>query len=216
LIDTAGIRRRGKVEPGVEKYSVLRAIKALDRADVALLLLDATMGITAQDLHIAGMIEDEATGVVVLVNKWDAVEKDAHSMPEYVAHVRQKLDFLPYAPLLFISAQTGQRVGKILPLVLEVNEARHKRIPTSQLNRLVREATAQHPPPHKAGTRVKFYYTTQAETVPPTFIFFTNKPEVVHFSYQRYLENQIRAAEPFTGTPIRLRFRARSEDRFGK
>lgn len=216
LIDTAGIRRRGKIEPGVEKYSVLRAIKALDRADIALLLLDATMGITAQDLHIAGMVQDEAAGVIVLVNKWDAVEKDTHSMPEYVAHVRQKLDFLPYAPLLFISALTGQRVSNILPLTLEVNEARRKRIPTGELNRLIREATAQHPPPQKAGTRVKFYYTTQADTVPPTFIFFTNKPEAVHFSYQRYLENQIRAAEPFTGTPIRLRFRARSEDRFGK
>ncbi len=216
LVDTAGIRRRGKIEPGVEKYSVLRAIKALDRADVALLLTDATEGITAQDMHIAGMITEEEVGVIVLVNKWDAVEKDAHSMPEYVNYVRSQLKFLPYAPLLFISAETGQRVNRILPLVMEVQEARHKRISTSRLNRLMREAVMKHPPPQKGGVRVKFYYATQAETVPPTFVFFVNKPEWVHFTYQRYLENQIREEEPFTGTPIRLRFRARSEDRFGK
>jgi GTP-binding protein len=216
LIDTAGIRRRGKIEPGVEKYSVLRAIKALDRADVALLLLDATMGITAQDTHIAGMISEENAGVIVLVNKWDAVIKDAHSMPEYEAHVRGKLEFIRYAPILFISATTGQRVGKILPLVMEVNEARHKRVPTAQLNRLMREAVAKHPPPQKGGVRIKFFYATQAETVPPTFVFFVNKPDWVHFSYQRYLENQIRETEPFPGTPIRLRFRPRSEDRFGQ
>ncbi|MFW6183370.1 MAG: ribosome biogenesis GTPase Der [Chloroflexota bacterium] len=216
LIDTAGIRRRGKIEPGVEKYSVLRAIKALDRADVALLLLDATMGITAQDMHVGGMITEEEVGVVILVNKWDAVIKDAHSMPEYVAHVRQKMKFLPYAPLLFISAETGQRVSKILPLAIEVNEARHKRIPTSKLNKLVRDAVMKHPPPQKGGVRVKFYYATQAETVPPTFIFFVNKPDWVHFTYQRYLENQIREFEPFTGTPIRLRFRPRSDERYGR
>ncbi|MFW6063477.1 MAG: ribosome biogenesis GTPase Der [Chloroflexota bacterium] len=216
LIDTAGIRRRGKIEPGVEKYSVLRAIKALDRADVALLLLDATMGITAQDMHVGGMITEEEVGVVILVNKWDAVIKDAHSMPEYVAHVRQKMKFLPYAPLLFISAETGQRVSKILPLAIEVNEARQKRIPTSKLNKLVRDAVMKHPPPQKGGVRVKFYYATQAETVPPTFIFFVNKPDWVHFTYQRYLENQIREFEPFTGTPIRLRFRPRSDERYGR
>jgi GTP-binding protein len=216
LIDTAGIRRRGKIEPGVEKYSVLRAIKALDRADVALLLMDATVGITAQDTHIAGMITEEEVGVIMLVNKWDAVEKDAHSMPEYVNYVRSQLKFLPYAPLLFISAETGQRVNRILPLVTEVHEARHKRMNTSRLNKLVRDAVMKHPPPQKGGVRVKFYYATQAETVPPTFVFFVNKPEWVHFTYQRYLENQIREVEPFTGTPIRLRFRARSEDRFGK
>lgn len=214
LIDTAGIRRRGKIEPGVEKYSVLRAIKALDRCDVALLILDATMGITAQDTHIGGMIKDEEVGNIILVNKWDAVEKDAHSMPEYVAFVRNQLKFLPYAPILFISALTGQRVNKILPLVQEVNQARHLRIPTSRLNKLMRSAVMKHPPPQKGGIRVKFFYATQAETVPPTFIFFVNKPDWVHFTYRRYLENQIREVEPFTGTPIRLRFRARSKDRF--
>ena len=216
LIDTAGIRRRGKIDPGVEKYSVLRAIKALDRAAVALLLMDATVGITAQDTHIAGMISEEEAGVVLLMNKWDAVEKDPHSMPEYVAHVREKLKFIPYAPILFISALTGQRVSKIMPLAMEVEASRHRRIPTGRLNKLMREVVAKHPPPQKGGVRVKFYYATQAETVPPTFIFFVNKPDWVHFSYQRYLENQIRAFESFTGTPIRLRFRSRGDDRYGQ
>jgi GTP-binding protein len=215
IIDTAGIRRRGKIEPGVEKYSVLRAIKALDRADVALLVVDATVGITAQDTHIGGMISQEEVGVIILVNKWDAVEKDAHSMPQYVSFVREQFKFIPYAPILFISAHTGQRVSKIISLVNDVQEARHKRIPTAQLNKLMREAIMKHPPPQKGGLRTKFFYATQAETVPPTFIFFVNKPDWVHFSYRRYLENQIRELEPFTGTPIRLRFRARSEDRFG-
>lgn len=215
LIDTAGIRRRGRIDRGVEKYSVLRAIKALDRADISLLLLDATTGVTAQDTHIGGMLQQEDSSVIIVVNKWDAVEKDTHRMAEYTQHVRQRFDFLPYAPILFISAETGQRVSKILPLVKEVSEARHKRITTGELNRLVRDAVARHPPPQKGGVRVKFFYATQAETVPPTFVFFVNKPEWVHFSYQRYLENRIREIEPFTGTPIRLRFRARSEDRTG-
>lgn len=216
LVDTAGIRRRGKIEPGVEKYSVLRAIKALDRADIALLVLDATEGITAQDTHIGGMISEEEVGVIIIVNKWDAVEKDAHSMPEYVEFVREQFKFIPYAPVLFISALTGQRVSKIMTLVNEVQEARHKRVPTSQLNRMMRDAVMRHAPPQKGGVRLKFFYATQAETVPPTFVFFVNKPELVHFSYRRYLENHIREIEPFTGTPIRLRFRARSEDRYGK
>lgn len=216
LIDTAGIRRRGRIEPGVEKYSVLRALKALDRADIALLVLDATEGITAQDTHIGGMISEEETGVIVVVNKWDAVEKDAHSMPEYVDFVREELKFMPYAPILFISADTGQRVSKIMPLVDEVQESRQKRLATGRLNRLVRDAIMRHPPPQKGGVRLKFFYATQAETVPPTFVFFVNKPELVHFSYERYLENTIRQSEPFVGTPIRLRFRARSEDRYGR
>lgn len=216
LIDTAGIRRRGKIDPGVEKYSVLRAVKALNRADVALLLLDASEGITSQDTHIAGMITEEATGVVVLVNKWDAVEKDTYTMNEYMTTVQRELNFLPYVPILFISAETGQRVDKILPTVLEVNEARYQRIPTAVLNKFVREATARHPPPTQAGTRVKFFYATQVGVAPPTFVFFVNKPEAVHFGYQRYLENRLREEFPFPGTPVRFFFRARSEDRFAK
>jgi GTP-binding protein len=216
LIDTAGIRRRGKIDPGVEKYSVLRAIKALRRADVSLLLIDAIEGITAQDAHIAGMLVEEMSSVVVLVNKWDAVEKDTYTLNEYTEKVRQSLNFLPYVPILFISAQTGQRVSKILEMVQEVYEARYQRIPTGQLNKLMRDTVTRHPPPQKAGIRIKFMYATQAAVDPPTFVFFVNKPEWVHFSYQRYLENQIRESYPFPGTPIRLVFRARSDDRFSE
>ncbi|MFZ0548203.1 MAG: ribosome biogenesis GTPase Der [Candidatus Promineifilaceae bacterium] len=216
LIDTAGIRRRGKIDPGVEKYSVLRAIKALRRADVALLLIDAVEGITAQDTHIAGMLVEEMSSVVVLVNKWDAVEKDTYTINEYTNQVRTALNFLPYVPILFISAQTGQRVNKVLETAKEVYEARYERIPTGQLNKLMRDAVGRHSPPQKGGVRVKFMYATQASVDPPTFIFFVSKPEWVHFSYQRYLENQIREQYPFPGTPIRLVFRARSEDRFSE
>jgi GTP-binding protein len=161
------------------------------------------------------MLQEEESGVIMLVNKWDAVEKDTYSVAAFTEEVRKRFDFLPYAPVLFISAESGQRVNKILPMVKEVQEARHKRIPTGQLNRLVRDAVARHPPPAKGGQAVKFLYTAQADAVPPTFIFFVNKPELIHFTYERYLENRIREAEPFTGTPIRLRFRARSEERTG-
>ena len=214
LIDTAGIRRRGKIEPGVEKYSVLRAVKALSRADIALLLIDAEQGITAQDTHIAGMLSEENVGVIVLVNKWDAVEKDTHTIHEFEEKIRQELNFMPYTPMIFISAKTGQRVNKIIPMVLDVNEARYFRIQTSALNKFMRDAISIHPPPQKGGKRVKFFYMTQPSVAPPTFVFFVNKPEWVNFGYQRYLENRLREQWPFTGTPVRLFFRARSEDRF--
>lgn len=214
LIDTAGIRRRGKIDPGVEKYSVLRAIKALQRADVALLLIDAAEGITTQDTHIAGMLIKEYASVIVLVNKWDTVDKDTYTIHIYSDEIRQALNFLPFVPLLFISAKTGQRVNKIMDLIVEVFEARFQRISTGQLNRLMRDAISRHPPPQKGGIRVKFAYVTQATVDPPTFVFFVNKPDWVHFTYQRYLENRIREEFPFPGTPIRLVFRARSEDRF--
>lgn len=214
LIDTAGIRRRGKIDPGVEKYSVLRAIKALQRADVALLLIDATEGITAQDTHIAGMLIKEYASVIILVNKWDTVDKDTYTINSYSDQIRQALNFLPFVPLLFISAKTGQRVNRIMDLIVEVFEARFRRISTGQLNRLMRDAISRHPPPQKGGIRVKFAYVTQATVDPPTFVFFVNKPDWVHFTYQRYLENRIREEFPFLGTPIRLVFRARSEDRF--
>lgn len=216
LIDTAGIRRRGKIDPGVEKYSVLRAIKALQRADVALLLIDAMEGITSQDAHIAGMLIKEYASVIVLVNKWDLVDKDAYTITSYSSHIRQALNFLPFVPLLFISAKTGQRVNKIMDLIVEVFEARFRRIPTGQLNRLMRDAISRHPPPQKRGIRVKFTYVTQASVDPPTFVFFVSKPDWVHFTYRRYLENRIREEYPFPGTPIRLVFRARSEDRFSE
>ena len=216
LIDTAGIRRRGKIDPGIEKYSVLRAMKALKRADVVLMLLDAETGITAQDTHVAGMITDETAGIIVLVNKWDAIEKDTYTMKEYEDKVRNELNFLPYVPILFISAMTGQRVSRILPHVIDVNEARYQRIPTSALNKFMRDAITQHPPPGKGGKRAKFFYATQASVAPPTFVFFVNNPEWLNFGYKRFLENRLREQWPFTGVPIRLFFRARSEDRFAK
>ena len=217
VIDTAGIRRRGKIIPGVEKYSVLRALRAVERADVVLLLVDIATddGVTSQDAHIAGILTDSSAGVIVLVNKWDLVEKDTHTIHEYTEAIKRDLNFLPYAPVLFISAETGQRLHKILPLVLEVDEARHQRIPTGELNKFMREAVAQHAPPSKGRTQLKFYYATQVGVTPPTIVFFVNKPEMVHFGYERYLENRLRELYPFTGTPVKFIFRARSEDRFG-
>ena len=216
LIDTAGIRRRGKIAQGVEKYSVLRAIRALQRADIALLLIDAEEGVTSQDAHIAGMLAESTAGIIILVNKWDLIIKDTHTLHEFENQIRRDLNFLPYAPVLFISAKSGQRVDRILPMALEINQIRYQRIATGMLNKFLRAVTTQHPPPSKSGVRVKFFYLTQPGVAPPTFVFFVNKPKWVHFGYQRYLENQLREAFPLTGTPIRLIFRARSEDRFEK
>ena len=204
------IRRRGKVERGVEKYSVLRALRAIQRADVALLVIDGVEGVTAQDAHVAGLILDEYTGVVVLINKWDVVEKDAYTMDEYTEWVRHVLRFLDYVPVLFISALTGQRVHKVLPTALAVQEARSRRIPTGELNRLVRGALERHAPPSKRGRRLRIYYASQPGVDPPTFVFHVNDPDLVHFSYERYLENRLREAYKFPGTPLRLVFRRRS------
>ncbi len=212
LIDTAGIRRRGKIDPGVEKYSVLRALRAIKRADVALLLIDAQDGVTSQDEHVAGFVLEEHTSVVVLVNKWDAIPKDSYTILSYTERLRSDLNFLDYVPVLFISALTGQRVHKVLPNALQVHEGRFKRIPTGELNRLVRNAVSRHSPPSRAGRRLKLYYVTQPAVDPPTFVFFVNDPRIAHFSYQRYLENQIREQYPYPGTPLVLRFRPRSED----
>jgi len=213
LIDTAGIRRRGRIEPGVEKYSVLRALRAIDRADVVLLLIDATEGVTAQDAHIAGYVLEEAKGIVVVVNKWDLIRKDAHTKETYTQHVRASLRFLDYVPILFISALTGQGVGQVLPTALRVREERLVRIPTAELNRIIQDAVARHAPPSKAGKRLKIYYATQASVDPPTFVFFVNDPKLVHFSYERYLENQIREHYGFLGTPLKLSFRKRGRKR---
>jgi GTP-binding protein len=209
LIDTAGIRRRGKVQPGVEQYSVLRALRAIQRADVALLMVDATEGVTAQDAHVASFILDEGCGVVVLVNKWDAVPKEAQTMAVYTRHVRETLKFLDYVSVLFISARTGQRVEQVIPEALAVYQARRFRVPPAELNELVRGALARHAPPSKRGRRLRVYSVTQPEAVPPTFVFVVNDTELLHFSYERYLENSIRAAYPFPGTPLRLIFRTR-------
>lgn len=212
LIDTAGIRRRGRIEPGIEKYSVLRSMRAIQRADVSLLLVDALEGITAQDAHVAGYIIEEGKSAIVIVNKWDAVDKDSNTINEYARKVRQALDFLDYVPVLFISAKTGQRVSQVLPTALRVYDSRYMRIPTAELNRLLQDATAQHAPPTKAGQRLKFYYATQGGVAPPRFIFFVNDHRLVHFSYERYLENMIRERHGFEGTPIRLFFRTRERE----
>jgi GTP-binding protein len=209
LIDTAGIRRPGKVARGVEYYSVLRALRAVQRADVVLLMIDGYEGVKAQDTHIAGAILDEWASVVVLINKWDLVEKDSHTMSEYTRWVREALKFLDYVPVLFISAFTGQRVNRVLPTALSVWEARFRRIPTSELNRVVQDALARHAPPSRQGKRLKIYYASQPEVDPPTFVFHINDPALVHFSYERYLENQLRKAHEFPGTPLRLLFRPR-------
>jgi GTP-binding protein len=209
LIDTAGIRRRGKIDPGVEKYSVLRSLRAIERATVALLMVDATSGLTAQDLHIAGFILDAWKSTVLLVNKWDAIEKDTHTMVEYTRQVRHELNFMDYVPVLFISALTGQRVGQVLPTALQVHDERLIRLSTSQLNKILRNAQDRHPAPTRAGRPLKIYYGTQVRSDPPTFMLYVNEPELAHFTYLRYLENRIREEYSFIGTPIRLVLRKR-------
>lgn len=209
LIDTAGIRRRGRIDRGVEKYSVMRALKAIGRADVVLLLLDAMEMVTAQDAHVAGYILDESKSVVVIVNKWDLIEKDTHTMVEFTRRIRSELKFLDYVPVLFISATTRQRVHQVLPTALKVHQQRLLRIGTSELNQIVQDAVMRHAPPSKAGKRLKFLYASQVAVDPPTFVFFVNDERLVHFSYERYLENCLRERYEFLGTPLRLSFRKR-------
>lgn len=211
LIDTAGIRRRGKIEPGVEKYSVLRALKAIDRAEVVMLLIDATEPFTAQDAHIAGMILDKSRSAIVVVNKWDKITKDSYTMHEYSTLVRTTLQFLDYVPVIFISALTGKRVNTALPLALKIHAERHLRVPTAELNRVIASALRQHSPPSKNGKRLRIFYATQVATAPPIILLHINDKNLVHFSYTRYLENKIRERFNFSGTPIRLTFRERSE-----
>jgi GTP-binding protein len=184
-------------------------MRAIDRADVVVLVIDATEGFTAQDLHIAGYIEEQRKGIVVAVNKWDLLEKDATTMEEYRERARDALSFMPYAPIVFISAKLGQRWQQVLETALLVYEEREKRVPTATLNRILQDAVAEHPPASKPGKWVKFYYITQADVSPPTFVIFVNDPENIHVTYKRYLENQIREQFSFAGTPIRLSFRSR-------
>jgi GTP-binding protein len=212
LIDTAGIRRRGKVEPGIEKYSVLRSFRAISRADVALLLIDAVEGVTAQDVHIAGEIDRQGRGCVVVVNKWDAVpEKDAHTSGRYLDELARELNFMRWAPVVFISALTGQRARKVLDEAIEVQATRQERVPTAKLNEFLERAIEANPPKGFRGRIARFRFATQADAVPPTFVFFVNDPMAVHFTYQRYLENALRDLYPFRGTPVRMRFRPRAE-----
>lgn len=209
LIDTAGIRRRGKVEPGVEKYSVVRTMRALERCEVALLLIDATTGITVQDTHIAGYILENMKSTVVLVNKWDAVEKDSYSVQQYTETIRRELNFMPYVPILFISALTGQRVDQVLPEALRVQEERLARLTTGQVNRILQEAQEKHSATSRSGRALHIYYGTQVRSDPPTFLLFVNDPKLGHFTYMRFIENRIREEYPFTGTPIKLVMKAR-------
>jgi len=209
LIDTAGIRKRGKIEPGVEKFSVIRAMDAVERCDVALLLLDATDGITEQDTHIAGYVMDAGKSIVIVVNKWDALEKDNYTLNEFEKRVRDRFNFLPDPPILFISVLTGQRIHQILETANRVYEGRYTRIPTSRLNQIVRDAMQHHTPPIRGSRRLKILYASQVAIAPPLLLFHVNDPRLVHFTYRRYLENQVRREFPFEGTPMRISFRAR-------
>jgi GTP-binding protein len=213
LIDTAGIRKRGKIEPGVEKYSVLRAMKALERADVALLVLDAQDGVTEQDTHIAGYILEARRSVVIVVNKWDAIEKDSMTTVAFEEMLARRFDFLPDPPVIFISALSGQRVHQVLEAAKRVWEARHFRIPTADLNKLVRDSMVKHTPPVRGTRRLKIMYASQVTVDPPVILFHVNDPALVHFSYKRFLENQLREAYPFEGTPLILSFRSRDKNK---
>lgn len=209
LIDTAGIRRRGRILPGVEKYSVIRSMRAIERADVALLLVDAETGLTAQDTHIAGFILEAWKSAVVLVNKWDAVQKDTYTMQHYTEQIRRELNFMDYVPILFISALTGQRCDQVLPLALRVQEERLARVTTSSLNQIIHEAQDTHAATSKSGRSLRIYYATQVRSDPPTFMLHVNDPKLAHFSYLRFIENAIRKQYPYIGTPIRLVLKAR-------
>ena len=209
LIDTAGIRKRGKVEPGVEKFSVIRTMQAIERSDVALLLIDAITGITAQDAHIAGYVQDAWKSAAILVNKWDAIEKDTYTVQAFEQQIRENLNFMDYAPMLFVSAQSGQRVGKVLPLAIQVGEERLVRLSTAQVNKFIRDALDRHPPPSKAGKALKIYYGTQVRSSPPTFLLHVNDKKLMHFTYKRFLENRLREVHGFLGTPIRIVVRER-------
>ena len=211
LIDTAGIRRRGHIDPGVEKFSVVRSMRAIERCDVALLMIDAVEGISAQDAHIAGYIIEAWKSVVVVVNKWDAIEKDNYTMQEYTKKIRSQLNFVDYVPIIFISAKSGQRVDQVMPLALTVQEERLARINTGSLNRILQNAQDRHAPTSRTGNALKLFYGTQVRSDPPTFMIYCNNPKLAHFTYLRYLENQIRLEYPFTGTPIRIVLKPRHD-----
>jgi GTP-binding protein len=213
LIDTAGIRRRGKVAggPAAERYSTLRALHALSRADVAVLVIDAVEGLTSQDAHVAGYVVEEGKGLVIAVNKWDLVaDKTDRTFDQYTEWIRNEVPFLDFAPILSISAKTGQRVGRVLETAIDIWGERRKRISTGALNRVLLAATDRTPPPPVRGHRPKLFYATQAAVAPPTFVFFASDASAVHFSYRRYLENRLRDTFGFDGTPIRLVFRDRA------
>ena len=209
LIDTAGIRRRGRVETGIERYSVIRSLRAIDRADIVLLVLDATEPITAQDTHIAGHILQAAKGIVLVINKWDIIEdKDA---AEWNKHIQGQFKFMSYAPILYTSAKFGQGIDKIIPQARQVYQERIKRLSTAKVNNVIQQALGTHNLPRSGNKRLKVFYATQAEVNPPTFVFFVNDAKLIHFSYRRFLENRLRQSFGFAGTPLRLTFKTRGK-----
>ncbi|MGE5397218.1 MAG: ribosome biogenesis GTPase Der [Chitinophagales bacterium] len=209
LVDTAGIRKKGKIKESVERYSVVRALKAVERADVVLIMLDAVEGVTEQDQRIAGYVHEEGRACIIVVNKWDLVKKDDDTMHEYDRAIREELKFLAYAPIMYVSALTGKRVNKIFELVDFVVEQHHRKIKTSELNQIINEALLLNPPPGAGKKKLKILYSTQVKTAPPLIVLFANDPELMHFSYMRYLENTLRQTFGFEGTPIRLLLRKR-------
>ncbi len=211
FIDTAGIRRKSKVYESLEKYSVLKAKSAIDRANVCLIMIDATQGVTEQDEKIAGLAHEAGKGVIIVINKWDLVEKETNTMSSYKKQVYEKLAYLTYAPIIFISALTGQRINKIYEMINEVNEQNSLRIPTGLLNDTLSQAIAITQPPSDKGKRLKIYYMTQVKTRPPTFVVFVNSKELMHFSYTRYIENHLRKQFGFVGTPIHMIIREKSQ-----
>lgn len=211
FIDTAGLRRKSKIKENIERYSIIRTVAAIERSEVVILMIDATEGVSEQDAKIAGIAHDRGRGLIIAVNKWDAIEKDNHTVKEYTKKVRDILSFVPYAEIIFISALTGQRTKKIFDLLETVIENHAMRIQTGVLNEILMEAVALQQPPSDKGKRLKLFYMTQVSTKPPTFVLFVNKKELMHFSYQRYIENRIRDTFGFMGTPIRIFIRERKE-----
>lgn len=211
LIDTAGLRRRGAIEKGIEQYSGLRTLSAISRSDVCFLVMDATEAAVAGDQHIAGMILEAGKGLVLVINKWDAVEKDDKTMPNYIRRVQREFAFAPWAPVIFVSAKTGLNVTKLLELAKDIDERRQMTIPTTKLNTVLRSLVASHPPAGLKNRHPKLNYVTQTGQEPPTFTFFGSYPEFLHFSYRRYIENGLRTEFDFTGTPIKLIFKSKRD-----
>ena len=209
FIDTAGMRKKGRITDNVERYSVMRALAAVDRANVCVIMIDATEGFSEQDSKIAGYAHEQGKGCIIAINKWDLVVKDDKTMDEQRRKYENDFSFMAYAPIIFISAKTGQRIDRLLELIKFVDEQNAMRITTGALNELLARATARVEPPSDKGKRLKIYYMTQPTTRPPAFAVFCNDPELFHFSYQRYLENQIREAYGLEGTPVRLMIRGR-------
>ena len=209
IIDTAGMRKRGKIYENIEKYSVLRAVSAINRADVVLFLIDGEKGVREQDKHVAGIAHDAGKGVIIVYNKWDTAEKDDKTMNEITKKIREEFKFLSYAPIAFVSALTGAKVGNLIPLIDQVHEACTMRVPTNVLNDVIMDAQMMNPPKPHNGKQLRIYYASQVSVAPPTILIFCNEPELFHFSYKRYLENKLREAFGFIGTPIVINARKR-------